>query len=83
MRVFLKFFQLRQVLAQSVIGGMLVAFAVSKNAVMSARQRYEVVMHLRDDTHIALQMTVAFMVLYLVFIGSQCFTSYQSLTPIE
>ncbi len=66
-----EFLQLRQVLTQSVIGRTLIAFAASVNPVMPTRQRYEVVMHLRDNTRIRPQMTVALMVLYLVFVRSQ------------
>ena len=50
MGIFLKTFQLRQMLAQAVVGRTFVVFAVSENAVMSTTQRYEVIMHLADDT---------------------------------
>jgi hypothetical protein len=43
-----------------------------ENTVMPTRQRHKVVMHLAYDTRIRLQMTVAFMGLYLVFVGSHC-----------
>ncbi len=66
-----EFLQLRQVPTQSVIGRTLIACAASVNPVVPTRQRYEVIMHLRDDTRIRTQMTVAFMVLNFVCVGSQ------------
>lgn len=81
MRVSFQLLEFRQVLAQTVVGRPFVAFAVSVDTVMPTRQRHKMVMHLANDTHIRLQMTITFVVLYLVFVGFQCFTSYQPLTP--
>ncbi len=71
MHILFKAFQPRQVPTQSVVGRTPIARAVSVNTVVTTRQRYEVVMHLRDNTRIRPQMTVALMVLYLVFVRSQ------------
>ena len=83
MGIFLKAFQLRQVTTQTIVVCSLIAFTMPIDAVMSTTQGYEVVMHMRYDTRIRLQMAVAFMRLYFVFVGSHCFTSYQSLTPFK
>ena len=78
-----QFFQLRQVTTQAVVGCTLVAFTLPINAIVSTTQRYEVVMRLAYDTRIRPQMAVAFMRLYLVFVGPHDFTSYQSFIPFQ
>ena len=83
MCIFLKFFQLRQMLTQAIVGCSFVAFTLPIDAVVPATQRYEVVMRLAYDTRIRPQMAVAFMRLYLVFVGRHHFTSYQSFIPFQ
>ncbi len=78
-----EFLQLRQVPTQSVVGRTPIARAVSVNPVVTTRQRYEVVMHLRDDTRIRPQMTVAFMVLNFVCVGSQKVYQLPAFNPVQ
>ena len=56
MRILCQLLEFRQVLTHSVIGCTLIAFTGSVNAVVSPRQRNEVVRHLANDTLIRFQM---------------------------
>ena len=70
--------QLRQVRLQAIPTGILSIYAV-----ITLLQLQEVVMYIAKVIEKVAQTLILRMFAYLIFIGSQGFTSYQSLTPVK
>ena len=74
----LKFLKFRQVFGKSTVTCAFIVIRLPIDTVMSPRQSDEVIPDFGKYFQITLNMAIAFMMLYLVFVGSHCFLQHCS-----